>query len=69
MNRDKYGTNEAPDCYPGTDVLINLLDLRDADDLEEAERYVTEVVSVRLEFVEPPYSLGTMRHISPCSVF
>ncbi|MHC8314407.1 Fic/DOC family protein [Pseudomonas sp. LB3P31] len=63
MSRDKYGTDEVPDCYPGTDVLINLLDLHDADDLEEAERYITEVVSARLEFLEPPYSLGTMRHI------
>ncbi|EPE2648936.1 Fic family protein [Vibrio furnissii] len=35
--RDKYGVNQDPYCYPGSDVLINLLNLRDADALAEAE--------------------------------
>ena len=35
--RDKYGTRNDPACYPGTDVLINKLELRDADLLAEAE--------------------------------
>lgn len=35
--RDKYGVAEDKYCYPGTDVLINLLDIKDADLLAEAE--------------------------------
>lgn len=30
-------------CYPDTDVLINLLDIRDFDQLKEAERKITSV--------------------------
>ena len=63
MNRDKYGTDQAPDCYPGTDVLVNLLDLRVAEDLEEAERYLNEVASMQMEFMEPPYSVATLKQI------
>lgn len=48
---DKYGADQAPDCYPGTNVLINLLGLRNADDLDEAERYLNEVAAMKLEFV------------------
>lgn len=35
--RDKYGVGGNPACYPGTDVLINRLDLRDPDLLAAAE--------------------------------
>ncbi|WP_159651079.1 Fic/DOC family protein [Vibrio atypicus] len=35
--RDKYGVYHDKYCYPGCDVLINLLNLRDADELAEAE--------------------------------
>jgi len=35
--RDKYGVAEDKYCYPGTDILINLLDIKDADLLAEAE--------------------------------
>jgi len=63
LSRDKYGTDQAPDCYPGTDVLINLLNLRNAQDLDEAERYLNEVAATRLEFIEPPYSAATLKQI------
>lgn len=63
MSSDKYGSDQAPDCYPGTDVLVNLLDLKNPEDLDEAERYVTEVVSTQLEFLEPPYSVSTLKQI------
>lgn len=63
MSHDKYGPDQAPDCYPGTDVLVNLLDLRVAEDLDDAERYLNEVASTRLEFVAPPYSLATLKQI------
>ncbi|SFY31995.1 Fic/DOC family protein [Azotobacter vinelandii] len=63
MSFDKYGVGQDPDCYPGTEVLKNLLDLRNDEDLGEAERYLSEVAAERLEFVEPPYSLETLKYI------
>lgn len=63
MSLDKYGVGQDPDCYPGTEVLKNLLDLRNDEDLSEAERYLTAVAAERLEFMEPPYSLETLQHI------
>lgn len=35
--RDKYGVAHDKYCYPDSDVLINLLDIRDSETLEEAE--------------------------------
>ncbi|WP_047598191.1 Fic/DOC family protein [Pseudomonas sp. RIT288] len=63
MSTDKYGTDQAPDCYPGTDVLINLLNLQNAQDLDEAERYINEVAAETLDFILPPYSLATLKQI------
>ena len=63
MSSDKYGTDQAPDCYPGTDVLINLLDLRNSDDLNDAERYLNEVALARMEFIPPPYSIDTLKQV------
>ncbi|MCP8634455.1 Fic family protein [Pseudomonas mosselii] len=72
MSRDKYGTDQAPDCYPGSDVLINLLDLQDADDLEEAERYLNEIALQTMDFVQPPYNLDALKrvhHALFCNVY
>ena len=50
--RDKYGVTQDKYCYPGTDVLINLLDIRDAELLADAEaeftahRYITYESSI-----------------------
>lgn len=63
MSNDKYGVDQDPYCYPGTATLKNLLDLHEEDDLNEAERYLTEAAAERLEFTEPPYSLDTLKHI------
>ncbi len=35
--RDKYGISQDIYCYSGTDVLINLLNIRDVEVLQEAE--------------------------------
>lgn len=35
--RDKYGATHDKYCYPDSNVLVNLLDIRDPDSLEEAE--------------------------------
>ena len=37
MVGDRYETVDDPACYPGTDTLINLPDLRDAEELAEFE--------------------------------
>ncbi|MNZ10836.1 putative adenosine monophosphate-protein transferase fic [compost metagenome] len=63
MRRDKYGSGQDTDCYPGTDVLINLLDLRDPDDLEDAEPYLSAVAASTMEFTPPPYSLNSLKQI------
>lgn len=34
---DKYGVAHDKYCYPDSDILVNLLDIRDADALDEAE--------------------------------
>ncbi len=54
---DKYGTEEDPDCYPGTSTLINLLNITDNKTLESAERDITEACVAELEFQTPPYNL------------
>ena len=63
MSVDKYGVDQDPACYPGTGVLINLLNLQDADDLAEAERYLTQTAAAQLEFIQPPYDVGTLKQI------
>lgn len=55
MMRDKYGVAGDPDCYPGTDVLINKLDLRDADLLAEAEAEFAATAAASLEITGPPF--------------
>ena len=39
--RDKYGVEHDSYCYPGSNVLVNLLNIRDADELAEAETEFT----------------------------
>lgn len=39
--RDKYGVAHDSYCYPGSDVLVNLLNIRDPDELAEAEAEFT----------------------------
>lgn len=39
--RDKYGVAQDKYCYPDSDVLINLLDIRNSDALDEAEAEFT----------------------------
>jgi cell filamentation protein len=48
--RDKYGVAHDKYCYPNSDVLINLLDIRDSDTLDEAE---AEFTAERYRTYEP----------------
>ena len=43
MALDKYGTGDDPYCYPGSNVLQNLLNIEDDDELAEAEAELTEL--------------------------
>ena len=57
---DKYGTGKDPYCYSSTNVLINLLDIRDAQILEDAERDITVIRADEVEFIPPPYSFDQL---------
>jgi len=48
--RDKYGVAHDKYCYPNSDVLINRLDIRDSDNLAEAE---AEFTAERYRIYEP----------------
>ncbi|MFI8482888.1 putative adenosine monophosphate-protein transferase Fic [Pseudomonas sp. NPDC078700] len=60
---DKYGTGQDPYCYPGTNVVRNLLNIMNDDDLNEAERALSEVAASEIEFDLPPYDLAYLRKI------
>lgn len=55
--RDKYGAGGDPACYPGTDVLINKLDLRDPDLLDAAEAEFAAIAVEQIELEGPPFDL------------
>ncbi|MDR7119087.1 putative adenosine monophosphate-protein transferase Fic [Rheinheimera soli] len=60
---DKYGVGNDPYCYPGTSILINLLDIHSEAELEEAE---VELTSFRLKNFEPDFdnlTFGYLCHI------
>ena len=49
---DKYGVSQDPDCYPNSSVLINKLNIRDAQELEAVE---AELTQLRTESFEPDF--------------
>ncbi|GKW48568.1 putative adenosine monophosphate-protein transferase Fic [Halomonas sp. NCCP-2165] len=54
---DKYGTDQDPYCYPGTQVLRNRLGIEDAAQLVEAEKHLSLGAAQAIEFEPPPYDL------------
>ena len=50
-------------CYPGTTVLINKLDIRDQEKLNEAELFIVSVKSLQFEMEPFPEDL-TLRTTS-----
>ena len=64
--RDKYGVGHDNYCYRNSDVLINLLDIRDADALDEAE---AEFTAERYRTYEPSqlplcdFSFDHLKHL------
>lgn len=63
MALDKYGTENDPYCYPGTNVLRNLLNIEDDEELAEAEEAMTELAVEDIEFSPPPYDLNYLQDI------
>jgi len=60
---DKYGLGQDAYCYPGTDTLKNLLDIKDATVLQEAERDLSDLAAGCIEFCEPPYDLKYLKNV------
>lgn len=56
-----YGTEDDPGHYPGTSVLANLLDIRDADELAAFE---AEIVSARGEEPLPSGELSKAHYLA-----
>ena len=50
---DKYGVSQDPDCYPNSSVLVNKLNIRDAQELEAVE---AELTQLRSESFEPDFA-------------
>ncbi|PSU36151.1 putative adenosine monophosphate-protein transferase Fic [Photobacterium lutimaris] len=57
---DRYGVDRDPDCYPNSTVLINLLNIRNEDELEAAERDFTRV---RASHFEPDFNNFTFDYL------
>ncbi len=53
----KYGSDNDPYCYKGSQVLINKLVITDEHLLEEAEKEISIFSAEEIEFSNPPYDL------------
>lgn len=60
---DKYGVDQDPLCYPGSRVLRNRLGLTNEQALHEAERTLSEIAAVSIDFDPPPYDLRYLQRI------
>lgn len=60
---DKYGVGGDPACYPGTDVLINKLDLRDPDLLARAEAEFAAIAVEQIDLEGPPFDFDYLRRL------
>ena len=63
MALDKYGTGDDPYCYPGSNVLQNLLNIEGDQELAEAETELTELAVEEIEFDAPPYDLDYLQSL------
>lgn len=60
---DKYGVGQDPYCYPGSVVLRNLLNIRNEEQLQKAERELSEIAVSKLRLLPPPCNLCLFQHI------
>ncbi|MCE2593771.1 hypothetical protein K6Y31_02955 [Motilimonas cestriensis] len=55
---DKYGTTQEPYTYDNSNVLVNKLNITDEVVLEAAERDLTTLAAMYIEFQLPPYDFA-----------
>ncbi|QTR49481.1 Fic/DOC family protein [Candidatus Thiothrix anitrata] len=60
---DKYGVSQDPDCYPNSSVLVNKLNIRDAQELEAVEAELTQLRSESFEPDFAAFDLGVLAAI------
>lgn len=60
---DRYSSWRDHYCYPDSSVLINRYNIRDSEQLEEAERSVTALTISHITLFHPPFSLNTLSTI------
>lgn len=60
---DKYDAANDHYCYQGSNTLTNKLNIKDIDELENAEREITALTSQKIIFQHPPYGLDYMRNL------
>ncbi|WP_462166311.1 Fic/DOC family protein [Pseudoalteromonas sp. GB43] len=60
---DKYGVAQDKYCYPASDVLINLLDIRESDILDQAEAEFTAERYRTYDSPEQPLSKFSLEHL------
>ncbi len=59
----KYGSNNDPYCYEGTEVLLNKINIKESSLLENAEREITSFTANEIDFSPAPYDLTYWRSI------
>ena len=62
---DKYGAGQDRYCYADTDVLSNLLDIRDAFELSRAERDFSELAASQISSSFPLMGFNTSKAYIP----
>ncbi|WP_146867108.1 putative adenosine monophosphate-protein transferase Fic, partial [Aliivibrio fischeri] len=60
---DKYGTTQDPYTYENSTVLVNKLNINNEAVLEAAERDLTTLAAMYVEFQLPPYDFSYLRSI------
>lgn len=60
---DKYGVSQDPDCYPNSSVLVNKLNIRDAQELEAVEAELTQLRSESFGAGFAAFDLGALAAI------
>lgn len=66
---DKYGVGQDPYCYPGSVVLRNLLNIRDEEQLQKAERELSEIAVSKLRLLPLPIDAVTCDYRALESIF
>ena len=56
-----------PYLISGPECLVNILRITDIEELERAEREISDSTSNRIQKQTPPYGLDTMTYITPNS--